>query len=101
MINFIRNSTKIKKIRAKKKVLSGFREKGACSIDLAIQLTEFDREDFPIINELRRKNIIVKVGYDDLYYLDEQKLLENRMGAIKWAMIILIASLILLFKQYM
>ncbi len=90
----------LKKIKKKKKIYNIFNNNSAFNIDLGIKLNKFDRNDFPIINEMIRNKIIVKVGFDDLYYLDEKKLLENKLNNMKWAMIALIVFTILLFSLY-
>jgi len=82
----------------RKSILEKFRNQSAFNMDLAIKLDNFDRTDFPIINALKRKNIIVKVGFEDLYYLDEKKLLENRLNKTKWAMILLIILIAILYE---
>ncbi len=98
-INFIDNFF-FRNYRQKKKKIAVFNDNSAFNIDLAIKLDEFEREDFSIINEMIRSKTIVKVGFDDLYYLDEKKLLEKQLNRIKWAMIALIAIIILLFKKH-
>ncbi len=99
IISFIDNLF-IKKIKQKKKIHSIFNDNCAFNIDLGIKLNKFNRKDFPIINEMIRNKTIVKIGFDDLYYLDEKKLLENKLNNMKWAMIALIVFIILLFNLY-
>lgn len=98
-INFINNML-FRNFKQRKYILAVFNENSAINIDLAIKLDKFERKDFSIINEMIRSKTIVKVGFDDLYYLDEKKILEKRLGRVKWAMIALIAIIMLLFKKY-
>ncbi len=88
----------IKNYAKKRAIIQKFKNLGAFNVDLAIKLDDFQKEDFPIINNMKRTEVIVKVGYNDLYYFDEKKLLENRLKKTKWAMILLLIIIIFLFK---
>jgi hypothetical protein len=98
MLNIIFNANPFKSFFKKREILQKFRELGAFNIDLSITLDLFDKEDFKTINSLRRKNIIAKSGFEDRFFLDEKKLLEDKLNKTKWAMIFLLGIIALLFK---
>jgi hypothetical protein len=88
----------IKNYMKRRTIIQKFKHLGAFNMDLAIKLDDFKKEDFSIIKNMRSSGVIVKVGYNDLYYFDEKKLLENRLKKTKWAMILLLAIIIFLFR---
>ena len=79
--------------KARKKILTKFRDSGAYTAELARSLKDLDLRSSPYLNQFIRHKVIVNNGSDG-YYLDERALMQYRMNRTKWGMVILMLILI-------
>ena len=84
----------------RREIIKRFRQVGATSVHFAKTVMEIEKfagswNPMPksALNHFIRKGVIVHQGHD-MFYLDEQKLMQYRMNRVKWAMVILLLLLI-------
>ena len=88
-----------KKKRAENRLIDRFREKGAVSIDLALDPGEIGDLNRSAFNRLCSKGVFERGG-GNTWFLSERGLMKTRMDRVKWAMILLFASLAIIFLFY-
>jgi hypothetical protein len=81
----------------KKRLIRIFRDAGACGVDFARSLPELGVEPSRILRRLMDQGIVVHGG-GRTYFLDERRLLGQRMTTVKWGMILLLLALFLLMQ---
>jgi len=82
------------------KIIRKFREKGACSVELAKSLTDLQVDSSKVAKRLI-KNRVIKSGGGNTYFLDERELMKFRLNRVKWGMSILFLILIIILIYLM
>lgn len=82
------------------KIIRKFREKGACSVELAKSLVELQVDNSQVAERLIKNRVIVSGG-GDTYFLDERELMKFRLNRVKWGMSVLFLILIIIFIYLM
>jgi len=83
----------INRIRKEREVIRLFREHGACSPELAVTPAALHSEWSrfrPELNRFLARGVVLRAD-ENLYYLDEGRLLQYRMNRSKWWLICLLA----------
>ncbi len=81
-------------------MIRAFRAAGAFSVDFAKSLQDVGVNQSLILRRLIRMGIIVHGG-GRTYFLDERRLLNQRMTTVKWGMILLLVILFVLMQFVM
>ena len=84
-------------IKGSRRLIRAFRAAGAFSVDFAKSLQEVGVNQSLVLRRLIRKGIIVHGG-GGTYFLDERRLLSQRMTTVKWGMILLLFALFILMQ---
>lgn len=85
------------RIRKEREVVRLFREHGACTPDLAVTPSQLHPDWVqyrPQLNRMLAQGALQRAA-ENLYYLDENRLMQIRMNRIKWGLVALLTICLL------